>query len=343
MFKLLWTLLVVTMGANAPAPLFPLYLTEYHLNNADLTALIVVYALGVMPTLLFSGGLADQIGKKPFVLAALLVDMGATALLIWNPGFWGIIVARILQGMSVGVFMGPGTALIADQVASYHLESALRWAGAVMMIGFGLGPLWSGLTVQYTHFMALPYILLEVLLATGFLAIFTVSETLRPASGSHRIKLGIPAGIRKSFWLGASPTGFFLFAINGTMLALIPSYVSHILHSHNLAVAGAMITLLLGGGGMAQFTAPANRPSLAIRVGSALAILGLWITLGAGHWDSFYLLLIGLALTAFGGGWIFKGGLQLAGTLAPTRQRSQVLSTFYLIAYIGMIVPVFAV
>jgi predicted MFS family arabinose efflux permease len=58
---------------------------------------------------------------------------------------------------------------------------------------------------------------------------------------------------------------------------------------------------------------------------------------------SFALFLVGTAVGGVAAGCLFIGSLYTANRLAPTATRSQVVSTYFLFAYIGLTIPVIAV
>jgi MFS family permease len=87
------------------------------------------------------------------------------------------------------------------------------------------------------------------------------------------------------------------------------------------------------------------------RVASRTVMLGgLWIFLpalalivGGLSQASFALFLVGTAVGGVAAGSLFLGSLSTVNRLAPAATRSQVVSTYFLFAYIGLTIPVIAV
>jgi hypothetical protein len=55
-------LVVVTIGANMPPPLFPRYVDAYSLSALEVTCIFATYTLCIAPALLVFGPLSDAMG-----------------------------------------------------------------------------------------------------------------------------------------------------------------------------------------------------------------------------------------------------------------------------------------
>ena len=80
MKRLLFALLIMTMGANLPAPLFPLYQVHFGLNSLEITVLYAIYAAALIPTLLLIGPLSDQVGRRPVIVPMMILGAVVAAL-----------------------------------------------------------------------------------------------------------------------------------------------------------------------------------------------------------------------------------------------------------------------
>src|SRR5881227_3636173 len=66
--------LVVGLGLFAsvtPSPLYRIYSVLWHFSPLTLTLIYATYAFGVLASLLLAGGVSDQVGRRPVLLAAL--------------------------------------------------------------------------------------------------------------------------------------------------------------------------------------------------------------------------------------------------------------------------------
>ncbi|MGZ5083706.1 MAG: multidrug effflux MFS transporter [Usitatibacter sp.] len=93
-----------------------------------------LFAFGLM--FLFHGALSDSFGRRPVILAALVVYTIASAGAALAPSVHMLIVWRVVQGLSVGAGMVVGRAMIRDL---FGAEDAQRLMSLVTLF-FGLAP-----------------------------------------------------------------------------------------------------------------------------------------------------------------------------------------------------------
>ena len=93
-----------------------------------------LFAFGVM--FLFHGALSDSYGRRPVILVALAVYTVASVFAAITDSVHGLIVWRIVQGLSVGAGMVVGRAMIRDL---FGPEDAQRLMSLVTLF-FGLAP-----------------------------------------------------------------------------------------------------------------------------------------------------------------------------------------------------------
>lgn len=149
MKRLFWTLLIFTMGTNLPAPIFPLYQMRFHLSNADISLLFSTYAVFLLPSLLLVGHLSDQVGRKVMMIPSIALLAVASIVFAFAPSADFLYVARALQGIATGGFLGTCTAFMMDQVDGSRRARTTLLVSFTTMVGFGLGPGLTGVFIQY--------------------------------------------------------------------------------------------------------------------------------------------------------------------------------------------------
>lgn len=342
MKRLLFALLIMTLGATLPAPLFPLYQVHFGLNSLEITALYAIYAVALIPSLLLIGPLSDQVGRRPVIVPMMVLGVVVAALFIWAPNPATLFIARALEGIALGGFIGTATAFLLDYSLPGQAPHVTMMASITTMVGFGLGPGLGGALVEYIpwHVLQLPYLLHGTLTIIALIAVLTVRETI-PYSGriTWCIPISVPAEVRRPFFSFVAPAGFLLFALNGAVIALIPGYVGTVLHSNNFAMGGLIIFLLLGVAGLAQLFVQQRALVPVTQAGLVLIIIGVWIMLEAGRSVSMVFFFAGILIQGVGSGLTFKGSLGLAGMLSKPATRAHLFSSYYVAAYLG-IVPV---
>lgn len=347
MKRVWWNLFIFTLGANLTSPLFPLYQSRFHLNDASITLLFAIYAVFLFPALLVLGPLADSWGRKSVVVSMAALMACASLIFAFATSTPMIFTARALQGLATGGFLGTCTAFLIDQVELRQRHIALTVASITPMLGFGLGPLLAGLLIQYVHTWSpyqSPFLFHIILMLPALILLLTVRE-VRPTQKQRRlhISLGIPRELRRPFFGFITPSAFIYFALNGAVVALIPTFIVTILAVKNLAVSGAAIFLLMLAGGLAQLATRAADLLTVTRWGLVLTILGAFVMLGAAPTHSAIPLFLGMIIEGIGNGWTFQGSLGLAGEISKPSTHARLLSSYYFAGYIGFSLPVFAV
>jgi MFS family permease len=148
--------------------------------------------------------------------------------------------------------------------------------------------------------------------------------------------------VRPAFAAGGLAS-FLAFAVVGLFLTLVPTYVTVLSHSGNLLVGGAAVALMLACSALAQLAGYGKPPRRLAIAGLPLLTVGLVLLAVAGSVSSLTLLLVATAVAGVGQGLAFLGGLTAINQAAPEGRRADVLSTFYVVIYLGVGVPVVGV
>ena len=166
----------VMLGGTVPAPLYPFYADALGLSPLDVTVVFSAYAVGTLTALLLGGGLSDRVGRRPVLTLAVLVAVLSTLVFLAWPTFPGLLLARVLSGLSVGLTTGTATAALAELHPDRRTATTL--ATVANMGGLGLGPVLAGVIAEHlpgptsTPFWAflvvlLPAVALAVVPETG--------------------------------------------------------------------------------------------------------------------------------------------------------------------------------
>ncbi|WP_371258366.1 MDR family MFS transporter [Cupriavidus sp. GA3-3] len=121
------------------------------------------YLLTSVITVPVFGRLGDYYGRKPFVLASIVVFSVASALCGMAPSMPFLVLARALQGIGGGMLVGTAFACIADLFPDTHVR--LRWQ-VMMSAAFGIanavGPSLGGLLTEWYGWRAVFYVNLPI-------------------------------------------------------------------------------------------------------------------------------------------------------------------------------------
>ena len=150
------------------------------LKGFDLYAWVATaYMLASVITIPIFGRLGDLFGRKPFLIAAILLFTGASVLCGLATSMLLLVVSRGLQGIGGGILIGTVFATVADLFPNPKLR--LRWLVFVTS-AFGVanmvGPTLGGMLTQYggwrlVFFVSVPFGVIGTVWGRGY----TIQDT----------------------------------------------------------------------------------------------------------------------------------------------------------------------
>jgi hypothetical protein len=342
---------LVNMGFSAvPTPLYALYQRRDHFSTFMVTVVYAVYAIGVIGSLFLGGHVSDWVGRKRVLVPALLINVVSALVFLFAPSLPGLLIARVICGISVGLTTATATAYLAELhvgiFGSQPPRSPRRAqvvATAANLGGIGFGPLAAGLLAQFApQPLRLPYIVFGGVLILLALLVAAAPETRvrpDPVPAWRPQRIAVPPHARRAFF-AATAAGVASFAVFGVFNSLAPSFLAGTLHESSRAVAGAVAFAAFAAGAVAQILLSRLGVTATLRISMAVLIPGLGLLIGGMWLPSLVMFVIGGVLTGAGAGLVFRGALVAAGAAAPPESRAEVLSGFFFGAYVGLSVPV---
>jgi MFS family permease len=333
------------LGTSLPAPLYSIYQRQWHFSSAVLTLIFAAYAVAVLATLLVAGRASDQVGRKPVMAAALGFSVLSTVVFILAPSVGWLYLGRVLSGLSAGLMTGAAPAALTEMLQASESRRSSMVATAANMSGAGLGPLIAGLFAEYLpQSTVLVFEAYLGLLVIAGLAVAFVPETV---TSKQRLTLrftglAVPRDGRSEF-IAAGLAAFAAFALTGLFTSLAPGFVGSVLHQMNFAVAGAVSFLIFAAACAAQLGLGRinSRPVMLAGLGGFLA--GLALVVAGIATSSLGWFVAGDVVGGFAVGALFIGSMSAANRLAPPERRAEVISTYFVFAYTGLIIPVVGV
>lgn len=337
------------MSSATPSPLYVDYQELWGTSAAVITVVYAVYALAVLIPLLLLGRVSDAIGRRPVVVSGLVLVAASMALLAVAPNVVWLIVARIVQGLGVGLVTGAAGAAIVElhprrdaRVGALINGSTINFgiAGGVLLAG--LVALWSPLPLIY------PYVVVGLVVVVLIVAVVALvpetagfgTETLGAALRFQRIS--VPAEVRPTFVL-ASVCVIASWSVGGVFLGLGGALIRDLMGRSDYLVTGLVVALLQGAAAVAQLLWNLRAGSSDWRRGVALSVLLLVPGLAAASWavwaGSVFWFMAAVVLVGLGMGLMFLMGSTLVTQAAPPAARGEVLSAFFVVAYLALGVP----
>jgi len=330
---LAFALCLITLAVNLQAPL---YITYADLSGQGATATAMAfsgYVLGVLPVLLALGGLADRVGRRPLILAALLLSMLATLLMLLAPSLQTLGLARLCLGLGTGLASATATAYMGELMGADSSARAANWVTASTSLGFGLGAALTSLFLLRGQSLTPGSFHLQLALAAVALALVWRLPDPRPTQRSAMLRLpGYPTG---SVVYGLAI--LLAWACVGLVIALLPG----ILRQHGLSAWSGFSTFCVISCGL-LFQPLARRMACAKATLLGLGILPCSYALlawGADRGQLGAVLLGAVAASSACYGFIYLGGLAAVNQLAG-REKTRSSAGFFLLAYLGFSVPV---
>jgi predicted MFS family arabinose efflux permease len=339
---------VVMLGGTVPAPLYPYYVRSLGLSPLLVTVVFAAYAVGTLTALLLGGGLSDRVGRRPVLLLAVVVAALSTVVFLLFPTLPGLLAGRVLSGLSVGLTTGTATAALVELHPDRRTATTL--ATVANMGGLGLGPVLAGvLAGQLPYPTTIPFLAFLVLLLP-VAALVVVPETA-PATARglsallHAVRpqrLGVPRDGRPGF-AAAAVAGFAAFALLGLFTSLTSNFLGSALADPGPQVVGLTIAVVFAAAVAGQLLVQRMDFDRAALIGLALLPIGATLVVGALAASSLPLFLAAAVVGGTGIGFAFQSAVGRVGSLTGAADRSAVTSAFFVVAYLGITVPVVGV
>lgn len=340
-FALLAYAFAVTMlGTTVPTPLYALYADRMDFAVLTTTVIYAAYAGGVLVALLIFGRWSDAVGRRPMLLAGVGFAIASALVFLVADSVAVLLVGRVLSGLSAGVFTGTGTAAVIEAAPQRWRSRAAAVATVANIGGLGAGPLLAGLLVQYApQPLDLVFAVHIAMAVLAGVAVFVVPET-SPRSGRIGLqRLSVPPEARSVFVIAAL-AAFAGFAVTGLFTAVAPWFLAEVVGIGNHAVAGAIACSIFAASAVTQVAANGVPPSRAVAAGCAILVVGMAVLAAALHFSSLPGLIAAAVIAGVGQGMSFSRGLAAVAERTPPERRAEVNSTYFVVAYVAISLPV---
>jgi hypothetical protein len=345
-----WTVvfafLIVMAFATLPSSLYGLYRERDDLSAFMITVIYGIFAGGTIVTLRRDRSIAPRIGRRGMMLSAVGVMMVAAGVLAAWKGVPGLLIGRLLTGVSVGLAAGAAITYLmelrlrADPKASM---AGARTIGTSVNVGaLGVGPLIAGCLAQWVSYpLTVPFLVFLALGAVALVGLWVVPETGAPTPpvtteqatrSRHPVRLPIPA---------AAAT-LAAFSAMGLFAGLSGLFLATTLHRPSHALSGATLFLVFSCGVVSQLATARLQGSGVLALGTASMLIGLVLLVVSVRLStpSLVLFLIGGASIGAGAGAVFKGTTGIVLEASPPEDRLAMTSALLIALFVGLSVPV---
>jgi MFS family permease len=152
-------------------------------------------------------------------------------------------------------------------------------------------------------------------------------------------RLSVPVEVRSVFVIAAL-AAFAGFAVTGLFTAVAPSFLANVVGIDNHAVAGLIACSIFASSAVAQIAAGRLNPQRAVAIGCAILAVGMVILAVALQLSSLTGLIAAAVVSGVGQGISFSRGLAAVAERTPADRRAEVSSTYFVVAYVAISLPV---
>jgi multidrug resistance protein len=255
------TIFIDFAGFGIVLPLLPFWAERLGAGAVGVGLILTIYALAQFIFTPVLGIFSDRYGRRPVILASLLIEALSLALSALAGSLAILLVARLIGGLGASN-IGSAQAVVADVTPGESRARGMGLMGAAIGLGFVFGPALGGVLAPLGS--AVPFwVAMFVALANALLVLHFPPETRhRETAGAtvpftNRGMGGVLAGWR---WVLRNPTVARLVVINllftvafSAMEAVFPLFTQHsfgwkaIQNGYIFTFAGIVIVLMQGG------------------------------------------------------------------------------------------------
>ena len=330
--------MLIAASSSAVTPLYHLYQASMHLTPLWITIVFSSYVASLLTALLTVGGLSDYVGRRPVILAALLLNASAMILFSEAQGVGQLILARMVQGLSVGV----GTTALGAAILDTNRARGPLLNSVTAFLGMTAGSLGAAALITFASDPL--HRVYEVLLAlTGLMIalLYVMPESSTRKNGalaSLRPHLRVPPQ-SQAILARLTPANVAAWALGGLYLSLMPTVVATTMGIASPWVGGVVVAALMLTAAVAV-AAFRNWPVRRLIVMSTSTLgLGVAVSMIGIQQQQVAALLTGTIIAGAGFGSTFSGTLRALLPTAEPHQRAGLLSAFYLQSYLAFALP----
>jgi hypothetical protein len=333
--------MLIAASSSAVTPLYRLYQQSMHLTPFWITIVFAAYVASLLVGLLTVGGLSDYVGRRPVILAALLLNAAAMLLFAEARDVGQLILARVVQGLSVGT----GTTALGAAILDTNRARGPLLNSVTAFLGLMTGSLGAAALITFAPDPL--HMVYEVLL--GLTALMIALLWIMPESAQR--KAGAVASLRphvsvprqsRSILVRLTPANVASWALGGLYLSLMPTVVATAMGVASPWIGGVVVSALMLTAAIAVASFrnwPARR---LILLGTTTLSLGVAVSMFGIQQQQVAALLAGTVIAGAGFGSNFSGILRALLPTAGPDQRAGLLSAFYVQSYLAFSLPAVA-
>jgi MFS transporter, DHA1 family, multidrug resistance protein len=309
---------------NVLAPAMPGLARSLATDYATIQLTLTLYLVVVAVVQLVIGPVSDQIGRRPCILAGIVLFMAGSLIGAVATDIPTLLLARVVQAMGGGTCFALARAVVRDVASKNEAASLIGYIAMVMVLSPMVAPLIGGLIDAHFGWRSIFLAMLALAAPVGLAAFWRLHETA-PARGHGSVRTvfaAFPILLRNRLFVGYALSLAFTTAAFFTLIGGAPYVVVEAM-GRSPAVYGAFF-IANGVGYMAgnflsgRFGQRIGSERL-IMLGTALSLCSALIELPFVIFDYWgpATLFLPLSLNAVGNGLTIPGGTASALSVRP--------------------------
>lgn len=212
LFLMALTIFIDIAGFGLILPLLPFWAEHLGANPTEVGLILTIYALAQFIFTPILGSLSDRFGRKPVIIASLLIEAFSLALTGFAGSLVVLLIARFIGGIGASN-IGSAQAVVADVTPPEGRARGMGMIGAAIGLGFVIGPAIGGILAPIGP--AVPFIVaMVVAIVNALLVMLFLPET-------HRVREISKADTSVTAQKGILPSGLAQVLRNTTLTRLI--------------------------------------------------------------------------------------------------------------------------
>lgn len=209
-------------------PTLPLFIQQMGGSEAAVGLSMGVFMLASVLFRPLIGGLLDRFGRRPFVVAGLLLFIVSMLLYRWVGGLAALMALRFLHGTSWAASSTATQTVVTDMIPPARRGEGLGWYGMTMTFAMAVGPafgLWLIGDLSYGEPSGSLFLIGAGLSAVALLLTFGAHMPFQPADAGEGAFWSRIEVVEKPV-LPLAAAVFFLFAAYGGITTFVPLFAA---------------------------------------------------------------------------------------------------------------------
>ncbi len=220
---------VSPLAMNIFVPFIPGLMREFSASSGAVQWTLTVYLAGIAISQLFYGPLSDMYGRRPVMLAGLMVYVLASFLCAMAWSIETLMAGRFLQAVGGAAGMVLGRAIVRDVHDRETSASVLGYITTAWVLVPMFAPAVGGLIDQVSTWRTVFYLIVGFGLAVTVLVIMSLPETNAGSGRSTRLLGGVGKLVREPGFIGITAVLAFSSAVFFTFIAASPFIMINVL------------------------------------------------------------------------------------------------------------------